>query len=180
MSWNDHKLRGSRHPMEQLRLYAGQQLIRVTEDRGKNWITSGSAHLTFHGNRYLPWHQGTQNLDHRHPDMTKIQNNSLGRAAAAQLDWQRQERITGRIQPGWQDSTPFYSQASSGEPHAAAAGTAEAVHWCMCLESHWGLCEGFVQGTKSQCSRAAEWRDKYSVASNLITHTSSSRKARLY
>lgn len=33
---------------------------------------------------------------------------------------------------------------------------------------------------KSQCFRAGEWRDKYSVASNLITHTSSRRKARLY
>lgn len=145
MSWNDHNPRGSRHPMEQLRLYAGQQLTRVIEDRGKNWITSGSAHLTFHGSRYLPRPQGTQNLDPRHPYMTKIQNNSsLGRAAAAQPDWQRQERVTSHIQPGRQDSTPFYRQASSGEPHTAAARTAEAVHWCVCLESHWGLCEGFV------------------------------------
>lgn len=28
------------------------------------------------------------------------------------------------------------------------AGTTEAAHWCKYLESHWGLCEGFVYETK--------------------------------
>lgn len=39
-----------------------------------------------------------------------------------------------------------------------------------------GCVRALSPGTKSQCFRAGEWRDKYSVASNLITHTSSRRK----
>lgn len=171
--------------MEQV-THTGEQPLSIVRDRAESWTTAQPAQSTFNGNRHLPQPQDTQNLDYQHSyGKNAEQLLSLALLREQQCSW---TGGAGRGKKGLQVTSsqagrtafPFsYSPASSGESHIAVAGTTKAAHWCKCLESHWGLCEGFVYGTKSQCSRAGEWRDKYSVASNLISHTSSKRKARL-
>lgn len=123
------------------------------EDRGENRITPESAQSTFSGNRYVAWPEDMQNWYYWHPCASETEiNSSLRRAAAVQLDWSAGRgkggsRVTAS-QAG-RTALPFsYSQPSSGGLHTATAGTTGTAHWCKCLESHWGLCEGFVYGTK--------------------------------
>lgn len=139
MSWNQHKQEGQR----------SFHVTAAHAGHSDGWMASGSAQLTFNGNRYLPQPRRMQNLDYQHKYTARTQNNSSPRSAV-QLDRSAGKRGL-QVPPSRAGRTalPFsHSPAPSGEQHTATAGTRAPGHCCKCLQPRWGLCEGFVHRTR--------------------------------